>query len=321
MVVWSLSFNIAYKDGTKALFELAQNEKAFSVRKDDRITWSVCKKLPKFFNFMGAIGLGGLQDLPEDIADYNFRFSAITTNGHIHVLGGTDVLNDEFICNVDISTIMEELNKSSSFLAYFTGLAILINTDYVDYQPGNLGAEASNLIDTLSSFGRTISTFTNISASGFAEALASTRMLFIPEMEEGYLALSEETSTVIRNWVNGGGTLLVFYDDGDEFINDTFDMSITALGEGGGISATKTPDSIGSPVQDGPAEISWNDATSSIDVESLPVGSKSYYQDGTQSVVADIPYGDGRILFIGWDWYDPTQNDPRWLTVLDMLTE
>lgn len=320
MVVWSLCFNIAYKNGSKTILEIAQDEKSFSLRKGDSISWTICKKLPKFVTFLDALGISGTSVMPEDIADYNFRFSATTTNGHIHVLGGTDILQDETVCDVDLATMLGELLNSNSFAAYFYGYAVLINTDYVDYRPGNLSAEASNLIDSLNSFGRTVSTFTNISSSGFSEALAGTRMLFIPEQEEDYLALSEEASTVIRNWVNDGGTLLVFYDDGDEFINDTFDMSITALGEGGGVSATKTPDSIGSPVQDGPAEISWNNATSSIDVGSLPVGSKSYYQDGTQSVVADIPYGDGRILFIGWDWYNPTLND-GWLTVLDMLTE
>lgn len=320
MVVWAVSFNVAYKDGSQSFVEITQNEKALSVRQGDKATWAICKKLPKFISFLTTLGIGGTAVLPDDIADYNFRFTATTTNGNIHVLGGTDLLEEQTVCNVDMPTIYAELSTSGSFNVFFSGYVVLINTDYVDYYPGSLGAEASNLIDTLTSFGRTVATFTNISSEGFAAALASSRMLFIPEQENDYLSLDPAASTVVRQWVNDGGTLFAFYDLADEFINDNFNLSLTTQGEGGG-TFTKTADAVGSPVENGPSEIYNNNATSSIDVSSLPAGAKSYYSDGSQSAVASIPYGNGRIIFMGWDWYDPTQNDPRWLTVLDLLTQ
>jgi cell division septation protein DedD len=47
-------------------------------------------------------------------------------------------------------------------------------------------------------------------------------------------------------------------------------------------------------------------ATSSIVTSTLPENSITIYEgDGVnQSVVTLIPYGDGKIYVLGWDWYD-----------------
>jgi len=321
MVIWSVSFNLAYNDGTASILEITKDEKSINLRKSNNVTWSICKRLPKFASFIDSLGGSVSSMIPDNVADYNFRFTATTTNGHIHVLGGSDALEAETVCNVDIATIYAELCADPRFALYFLPCAVFINTDYVDYRPGRNSAEASNLIDTLTSFGRSVSTFVDITSAGFEEALSATSMLFIPEMERDYLILDPAAKEVIKQWVSNGGTFFAFYYLADELINDVFDLSITQLGEGYG-GATKSAAAVGSPLENGPNQIWDNDATSSVDIASLPPGSKSYYDSrGTQSYVASIPYGNGKIIFMGWDWYEPSNNDPGWLTVLDLLTQ
>lgn len=330
MVVWSVCFNLAYNDGTKTILEISQDEKALSVRSGDNATWEICRKLPKFTSFLNSIGVGGTADFPNNLLDYNFRFAGTTTDGTVHVLGGSNVLEAEVVANADLPTILAELRENASFASYFyTRFAVLINTSYVDYAPGDPNAEASNLIGTLTGFGRTVATFVDITASGFAAALAGTRMVFIPEQESGILTLDAGTRTVVKNWVNSGGVLLTFFNGSsfyglnDSFINDTFDLSIvTTTGSG---PYSKSADAAGSPVSDGPSTLSVNNATSVISISSLPVGGKAYYGNGTQAAVASIPYGSGEIIFMGWDWWDSTgaidpSRDPNWFTVLDLLT-
>jgi len=320
MIVWALSFNIAYRDGTTSILEITRGEKVVDLRKSDNVTWSKCKRLPKFVNFINNLGGNLSPSLPADVADYNFRFTATTADGHIRVLGGSDVLENQSTSNVDLATMYAYLRSDRKFASYFMSCTVLINTDYVDYQPGQSGAEASNLIDSLNALGMSVSTFTAITSAGFVEALSSSNMLFIPEIEEGYLILDSAAKNVIKQWVDGGGTLFVF-SEVDDLIDDIFDLSITQSGEGHG-TATKTAAAVGTPLENGPAEIGENNATSSVDAASLPPGSKSYYEtQGAQSYVASIPYGQGQIIFMGWDWYHPSAGDPRWLTVLELLTQ
>src|SRR5262249_11060972 len=48
--------------------------------------------------------------------------------------------------------------------------------------------------------------------------------------------------------------------------------------------------------------LAGNAETALITVASLPPGSASLYDDGTNSSVAILPFGAGKIVLLGWDW-------------------
>lgn len=71
---------------------------------------------------------------------------------------------------------------------------------------------------------------------------------------------------------------------------------------------------------DDPISIPINDASDSLDTASLPLGALSIYTNATQCLVAVLPYGAGRVVFLGWDWWNAApvgSQDGGWLQVLD----
>ncbi|MEG3991667.1 cadherin domain-containing protein, partial [Microcoleus sp. S28C3] len=84
-------------------------------------------------------------------------------------------------------------------------------------------------------------------------------------------------------------------------------------------SLSKTTASLGTEFADDPASISANSATTLL--SNLPAGSSKIYTDGSGgAAVASIPSGSGKIVFLGWDWYNAaplgTTNN-GWLSVLN----
>jgi hypothetical protein len=86
---------------------------------------------------------------------------------------------------------------------------------------------------------------------------------------------------------------------------------------------------VGTPFANGPATLPINlNAVDTVLPGSLPssqtqpVASKVIYQDEAgNAVVAQIGYGNGNILILGWDWFDATpvgSQDGGWLALLDI---
>ena len=206
-------------------------------------------------------------------------------------------------------------------------IALFNNGSYVDWIPGNVGSEASNLYDTLLSQGHTVFTFTGITAADFVTATAGRDVLAIPELENGDLnaALDAAARTAIATYVQGGGVLWMFGGNATNaynLLNATFGYSIS-----GGSTSSPCPlnnsDALGTSFEGGPIDIPTNDGTSAIVASSLPPGSLVIYEANTgpaDSIVTLIPEGAGWIVFFGWDWYDgaPTGiQDGGWLEVLN----
>jgi Calx-beta domain-containing protein/Big-like domain-containing protein len=208
--------------------------------------------------------------------------------------------------------------------------------------PDIFEAEGPNTIASLQSFGETVTPFTDFSAAGFTAALAGKDSLVIPE-EEGSLdaatrgvpqedpcldaALTDDAKTVIRNFVSGGGQLVIMAvgEDGckEELLNDIFtfslvtsDEKLTASTRGGGPEFfSKTPQAAGTEFQDGPATVGDNNATGVVLESSLPAGARAIYSDGAgdgnaADAVTDIPYGDGSITTLGYDWFNSSPPNP-----------
>jgi hypothetical protein len=208
--------------------------------------------------------------------------------------------------------------------------------------PDTFEAEGPNTIASLQSFGENVTSFTDFSAAGFTAALAGKDSLVIPEEESNLdsaargtpqqdpcldAALTDDAKTVIRNFVSGGGQLVVMAvgEDGckEELLNDIFtfslvtsDEQLTASTRGGGPQFfSKTAQAAGTEFQDGPATVGDNNATGVVLESSLPAGGLPIYNDGADpttaaDAVTDIPYGDGSITTLGYDWFNSSPPNP-----------
>jgi hypothetical protein len=209
-------------------------------------------------------------------------------------------------------------------------VALFNNTSYVDWSPGAVGSEASNLFDTLVLQGHTVSTFTGITAADWTAATAGQDVLAIPELEVGDLnaALDAAARTAIASYVQGGGVLWVFGSSATEafnLLNATFGYSL-AWGANSSPYPLNNSDAVGTSFEGGPIDLPYNNDTTGIVTSSLPLGSRVIYEANSgpaDSIVTLIPEGSGWIVFFGYDWYDaaPTgSQDGGWLEVLDRGT-
>jgi len=118
MVTWNLSFTIAYTDNTIKEIGIIQDDGGLRQTAGTAADLDTAMHLPKFVDFLSSIGITSTAILPTDIRNYTFRFSSITTNGHINVLGGTDTLDDQIITN-DLNGVMADLLADPGFQQIF----------------------------------------------------------------------------------------------------------------------------------------------------------------------------------------------------------
>ena len=199
-------------------------------------------------------------------------------------------------------------------------IAIFANGDYVDTAPGQ---EYQNLKSTLKADGYSVKAFTDKSAQGFATALDGRQVLVIPEMEVLGLGLTNALIKVIRDFVGHGGTLVISGDGGTNdtnFLNDVFGFSLSS---GGSVLSLETlgkqAATTGTTFDNDPAAILANNTTATLHDTSLPSNALDLYTIGSGVAVADIPFGAGQIVYLGWDWYDAAPNGSQnngWLKVL-----
>ena len=196
-------------------------------------------------------------------------------------------------------------------------IAVLDNSGIVDTSGGS-GSESDTIQASLVQAGHIVSPFTGLDAASIQAALSSADVLVIPEQESGDLGntLSAASSAAIRDFIADGGTLVVSYDYRNS-LNEIFGFSLS-LSSGG--TSSLTSDAVGTTFEDGPATIPNLSATGGFLTSSLPTGSLSIYENGSSSTVAVIPFGNGQITTIGWDWWyaQPMgSQDSGWLDVLN----
>ena len=327
MVVWHVSFSIAYKDDTKKAIEIVKDN--YGVRRvaGSSADWAMAKKLPKFVEFINNIGASESPVLPENISSYVFRFNAITTNGTVNVVGSNDALSPGYVTN-DLAAVTTELLSDTSFQNYFLGnpdvSLLFINSSYIDYNEGASGSEGWTIRQGLVSFGVDYLTFTAIDAEGLSEVLSQGNKFLIPENEEGEVPWSTESQAVIAAWVASGNTLIVFYVNiWLDVFNSIFDFSIEE-GEGGDSTYNKTEAAASTIFSSGASSINALSATDKLLISSLPSGAIPVYSNGTESAVTILPYGEGNIIVFGWDWYDALPFGAEggdWVDLLQMAVQ
>lgn len=219
----------------------------------------------------------------------------------------------------DVFTNLEEAEAGTDPGTIGPLVALLANTSYVDYNPGNPSSEASNTEDTINDLGGSVSTFTDISAVGIAAALVDQDAVVLPEVSGAPLLADMDAlaEAAIAEFVQLGGTLIATQPSASvAFLNGVFGLTMTS---GGSVDATlDAVVAADTPFADGPPNLAANNGTSSVTQASLPQGSRAIYHDGAGNVtVAVITVGTGRIVLLGWDWYfDAADSQDDWFAVL-----
>jgi len=248
-----------------------------------------------------------------------------------------DIIEFEGIRAVEIYRNLDQYNSGGRKVEvlYYEPLfvankvSLLIDTNYVDYNPGYSSSEAYNLLIGLESFGKDVITIPEFTSEALQNALISSKYLIVPELESlgeggGFRGIiSSNIASVISDWVYNGGKYIAFYpnDLQCELLNDIFSFNLTT-GDGSG-QYNKTVDAVGTIFENGSNSIPDLSATDTIEPTSLPPNSIVVYQTngGTGSALTIIPYGSGEITIFGWDWYDAApygSEDGGWLELLEL---
>ncbi len=200
-------------------------------------------------------------------------------------------------------------------------VAVFDNGSFVDTNGTNSGNESDTIQASISSLGHTVSAFIDITESGFATALAGQDVLVIPEQERGVIgpALSPGAIDTIREFVADGGSLVIAgrFGADSNFLNTVFGFSTSSSSVS---SSSLTGDASGTQFSDDSSSIPSHSATQAITTSSLPIGSLNIYGDASSSTVAVMPFGQGQVTFVGWDWFNAAPlgiRDSGWLQVLD----
>lgn len=220
------------------------------------------------------------------------------------------------------------------------------STRYVDSNQGPGYAEGSqesdNVQASLAALGHTVATIAGVndpvgtcgegvsqpgtllaSAAEYTSALAANDVFLIPEQESwcylpGDLLGAADVVAAWKNWVSGGGALIIH--SSEEAMQKVDDLFAVVFGfragatAGTGIPTTRRPAAADTAFADAPGSIPGHPSTGLLPLGTLPTGAISIYDNGSKASVVILPFGSGKIIFLGWDW---TKSKPPFADGLD----
>lgn len=206
-------------------------------------------------------------------------------------------------------------------------IALFYDPAYVDTSDSPTYGEAYNVKTALENKGH------NVTPLNFDFELSSVDpltvdILYIPELDVA--ALSGDIG--VADYVNLGGCLIINGGSGSglaersySFLNDTFGFSLARRGSGDSSGSTShiSSDASSTDFHGGPAALSIGTGypvSHSLKTSSLPAGSLSVYTNNATTQVAIMPYGNGQIIYLSYDWHEAVPNgtvDGGWDNVLD----
>src|SRR5262245_55718137 len=200
-------------------------------------------------------------------------------------------------------------------------IALFDNGSFVD-TANTPTSESDNVQAALTSLGHTVTTFTDLSAAGLTAALAGRSVLVIPELEVGLPTLAADARAVLHAFVAEGGTLVMFggegYSNGFNFLNTQLFAGVTwrdlhTDGASGSV-ATRGSGAVGTTFADDPSALSVNiPGTRLVAQHSFPSMTRVYVSTGDETPVALMPYVEGQVIWLGYDFGFGTSAD--WLQV------
>jgi hypothetical protein len=209
--------------------------------------------------------------------------------------------------------------------AHAAEVAVFDNASFVDTTSRKDSAESDNVQTTLELLGHSVTPFTEIDAIGLRSAIVGKRAVVIPELERGDLgaALSEQSRTEFAGYVADGGILIVHGTSdrrATNFLNLTFGWSLSAGVVG---PSQRGEDATGSPYESAPTTLEANARTRGLYRLTLPPRALAMYVNRSRAPVVELPFGGGRVIYLGWDWYAAVprgDQDGGWISVLAAAT-
>jgi hypothetical protein len=208
------------------------------------------------------------------------------------------------------------------------------STRYVDSNQGpgypEGSQESDNVQASLAAMGHTVATIAGVndpvgtcgesiaqpgtllaSAAEYASALAANDVFLIPEQESwcylpGDLLGNQPVVAAWRNWVGAGGALIIH--SSEEAMHKVDDLFAVVFGfragatSATGVTTTRRPAAAGTAFANAPGVLPAQPSTGLLPLGTLPAGAISIYDDGGRVSVAILPFGSGKIIFLGWDW-------------------
>ncbi|HUE75032.1 MAG TPA: calcium-binding protein [Pirellulaceae bacterium] len=213
-----------------------------------------------------------------------------------------------------------------------SALAVPTNSAIFDTSSAAPNAETNNLLSELAAQGHSAVTFSDLSADSLTAALAETQAIIIPEQELGSLhaALSADAKTALAQFVSSGRGMIVLGSPSgrtEALLNGLFGFSLAAGPDPDGVSILKSEESDGTAFATAPFAIFSNIVeVTAFDISNpaaLPPGTRLPYQYGSVAPVGLFPYGQGQIVYLGYDFDDPEgqNNTANWKTLLGVAIE
>ena len=194
------------------------------------------------------------------------------------------------------------------------------NPTFVD-SGGSVTAESDNVQAALASFGHAVTTTTALDAAGLTAALSGQDVFAVPEFESGTWLPDAAAGTVIENFVISGGTLIKFGFSGNNagFLNTVFGFSLEEFSG----STSTNQNVVGGLFEGAPATLPSPSGTDGLSLASLPTDAIAHYVSGVRAPVVELPVGEGRIIYLGFDWFRGApvgSSDGGWLDVLEIAS-
>lgn len=191
---------------------------------------------------------------------------------------------------------------------------------YVDTESAPPEAEADNIAAAIEALGHTV-TLQPSATDLVTQDLTPFQVVVIPELSiAGFDLVQTPVEGNLRNFVDGGGRLIVHGTANHlSVLNDVFQFGVSD--GAANVATTASPALNDTLFQTGPVDLPSNNGTRALAIDSLPGEAIPVYANGNDASVVLFPYGNGEVVFLGWDWYDsdpPNLNgqDGGWYTVL-----
>jgi hypothetical protein len=207
-------------------------------------------------------------------------------------------------------------------------VALYYDDGYVDLVDDGLSNEADeealNVEAALDSLGHLPARFFGTDLLSFQQAFEAAPVVAIPELEQGDLAsaLPAEVEQALAEHVAAGGVLIVHgdgFDRSPSLLNEVFGFATASMGPLGTGQLALEPTAQGTRFDAGIPNLPRHEATHAL--TELPAGARPIYETPEDAAaVVWIPYGAGKVIYLGWEWYDAAPRGPLdegWRFVLD----